>query len=333
MVDAIRPELLASALAGAGATERWSVLGDEPLLAVDLRAPEDPGGDASRLAELPAVTVGRVEAEVAPALRPWADRVDVLASTDEELERVVAAVRANPLASLCLVQLLRHSEGRGIHDGLVAESLVYATLQGGPEFAAWRATRPAATAPDEEPAPLRTERKGECLHVVLDRAHKRNAFSARMRDAFCEVLALAYEDPSLRRIEWSAEGPSFCAGGDLDEFGTAPDPATAHAIRSTRNPGRLLAAVASRVHARIHGACVGAGIELPAFCADVHVKGDAFFQLPEVGMGLVPGAGGTVSLPRRIGRQRTAWMALTGARIPAELGLRWGLVDAIDPGR
>jgi enoyl-CoA hydratase/carnithine racemase len=55
----------------------------------------------------------------------------------------------------------------------------------------------------------------------------------------------------------------------------------------------------------------------------------AFFQLPEVGFGLVPGAGGTVSLPRRIGRQRTAWLALTGRRLPVEEALGWGLVDEI----
>ena len=56
----------------------------------------------------------------------------------------------------------------------------------------------------------------------------------------------------------------------------------------------------------------------------------AFFQLPELGMGLVPGAGGTVSLPRRIGRQRTAWLALSGERIDAETALAWGLVDCIE---
>jgi enoyl-CoA hydratase/carnithine racemase len=47
-------------------------------------------------------------------------------------------------------------------------------------------------------------------------------------------------------------------------------------------------------------------------------------------MGLVPGAGGTASLPRRIGRQRTAWMALTGASVDAETALGWGLVDALE---
>ncbi len=329
----MRPARLLPALAAAEATERWSVLADDPVLVVDLEATDDPGGDPSRLAELPAVTVGRVGAEVAPALRPWADRVDVLVANDEDQQRVVSAVRAHPLASVCLVQQLRHSEGRGVHDGLIAESLAYATLQGGPEFAAWRASRPDPPPPSDEPAPIRTERKGDTLWVVLDRPHKRNAWSARMRDAFCEVLALVHADPSLRRIEWSAEGPSFSAGGDLDEFGTTPDPTTAHAIRSTRNPGRLLAGVASRMHVRVHGVCVGAGIELPAFCGEVHAREDASFVLPEVGMGLVPGAGGTVSLPRRIGRQRTAWMALTGVPVPVEQALRWGLVDAIEPGR
>jgi enoyl-CoA hydratase/carnithine racemase len=91
----------------------------------------------------------------------------------------------------------------------------------------------------------------------------------------------------------------------------------------------LLSRCADRVEARVHGACVGAGAELPAFCRRVVAAPGAFFQLPEVGFGLVPGAGGTVSLPRRIGRQRTAWLALTGRRLPAELAREWGLVDEI----
>jgi enoyl-CoA hydratase/carnithine racemase len=85
------------------------------------------------------------------------------------------------------------------------------------------------------------------------------------------------------------------------------------------------------MHAYVHGACIGAGIELPAFCGRVTARADARFQLPEVGMGLIPGAGGTVSLPRRIGRQRAAWLALTGERVDAETARRWGLIDAIEP--
>ena len=136
-------------------------------------------------------------------------------------------------------------------------------------------------------------------------------------------------DPSIRRVVITGAGPSFCSGGDLDEFGTLPDPATAHAIRSTRNPARLVAACADRLRFEVHGACVGAGVELPAFASHVVATPDAYFQLPEVSMGLVPGAGGTVSIPRRIGRQRTAYMALSGQRIDVEVALRWGLVDEV----
>jgi enoyl-CoA hydratase/carnithine racemase len=87
------------------------------------------------------------------------------------------------------------------------------------------------------------------------------------------------------------------------------------------------------VRCELQGACVGAGVELPAFAAQVSASEDAFFQLPELAMGLVPGAGGTVSLPRRIGRQRTAWLALSGQRLDAETALAWGLVDELRPSR
>jgi enoyl-CoA hydratase/carnithine racemase len=70
-------------------------------------------------------------------------------------------------------------------------------------------------------------------------------------------------------------------------------------------------------------------VELPAFARRVVARPDARFWLPEVAMGLVPGAGGTVSIPRRIGRQRTALLALTGTAIDATTALEWGLVDAV----
>ena len=79
----------------------------------------------------------------------------------------------------------------------------------------------------------------------------------------------------------------------------------------------------------MQGACIGAGIELPAFAGRLVADPNAFFELPELSMGLVPGAGGTASIPRRIGRQRTAWLGLTRRRISASQALDWGLVDEI----
>jgi len=84
-----------------------------------------------------------------------------------------------------------------------------------------------------------------------------------------------------------------------------------------------------RMTVRVHGSCIGAGVELPGFARRVVASEDATFRLPEIGMGLIPGAGGTVSLPRRIGAARTMLLALSGIRLSATDAERWGLVDAV----
>lgn len=84
------------------------------------------------------------------------------------------------------------------------------------------------------------------------------------------------------------------------------------------------------VTVHLHGACVGAGSELSGFATNVRAAPDTTFRLPEISMGLIPGAGGTVSIPRRIGQGRTAWMALTGPPSTPPTALNWNLVDVID---
>ncbi len=282
------------------------------------------------LATLPCVTVALHRRDASAAAAALRDRFDVVASSPTEAAPVLAAVARHPIAATVLVQLLRLGERLGLADALVAESLAYSTLPAGPEFAAWRrgrSDRPPAK-PGAGPA-VRVERQGDRLSLVLNRPERHNAFSAEMRDALAEALGVAVSDPSILEIVLAGAGPSFSSGGDLEEFGTLPDPATAHLVRSTRNVARLLAACAERTRAVVHGACVGAGVELPAFAGRVVARADAFFELPEVGLGLVPGAGGTASLPRRIGRQRTAWLALSGARLDVATAKRWGLVDEI----
>jgi len=262
---------------------------------------------------------------------------DVVVEACDDLALLLAAVDRAPLSSLALVQLLRLARPAAqalpqetAQDGLVAESLAYSLLQSGPEFARWLAARPPPRerSTSAEPAVVAL-REGARIELTLNRPEKRNAFSCEMRDALVESLELVLCDDSIRELEVRGRGPSFCSGGDLDEFGSAPDPVSAHAIRVTRSPARLVAAVSERARFFVHGACVGAGCELPAFASQVVAAPDSFFQLPEVAMGLVPGAGGSVSLPRRIGRQRTAWLALSGSRIDAATALAWGLVDEV----
>lgn len=74
---------------------------------------------------------------------------------------------------------------------------------------------------------------------------------------------------------------------------------------------------------------MGSGMEMAAFCGWVLAGDDAVFGLPELALGLVPGAGGTVSVTRRIGRWRTAYLVLSGRTIDADTALAWGLADEI----
>jgi enoyl-CoA hydratase/carnithine racemase len=120
----------------------------------------------------------------------------------------------------------------------------------------------------------------------------------------------------------------FCSGGDLDEFGRTSDVVLAHLVRLHASAAGSIHGVADRVVAHLHGWCVGAGIELPAFAHRVRVAPDTRIRLPELAMGLIPGAGGTVGIPRRIGRWRTAYLALTGDTLTAPVALCWGLADA-----
>ncbi|MDQ1499241.1 MAG: hypothetical protein QOI86_2581, partial [Actinomycetota bacterium] len=169
------------------------------------------------------------------------------------------------------------------------------------------------------------------LRVTLSRPERHNAVNMALRDQLVEALLVACADPTIERVVLDGAGPSFCSGGDLTEFGTLPDPATAHLVRLTRSPARLLGELAPRLEVRLHGACIGAGIEMAAFARRVVAHPDTAISLPEVGLGLIPGAGGTVSLPRRIGRHRTAELALSPTPIDAATALRWGLIDAIEP--
>jgi enoyl-CoA hydratase/carnithine racemase len=258
-------------------------------------------------------------------LPAWAVRVPDLTLGIEQLTETIAR---NPIAAVTLTLLLRREVPGSIDEGLVAESAAYSTLQAGPEFAAWRSARLRPPRAIDGPVVV-ARREANTLWITLSAPHVHNAFSRRMRDELCEALILADLDDSVRRIVLDGAGPSFCSGGYLDEFGSLPDPASAHLIRQMRSAGRLLGRLAERVEVRLHGAAMGAGIELAAFARRVIADPGTRIGLPELALGLLPGAGGTVSLPRRIGRHRTLFLGLCGAPVDAATALEWGLIDAL----
>ncbi|MFN8019336.1 MAG: enoyl-CoA hydratase/isomerase family protein [Acidimicrobiales bacterium] len=175
---------------------------------------------------------------------------------------------------------------------------------------------------------MRAERRGDELRVTLTRPAARNALDVRMRDELLDALAVAVAAPELQVVV-DGEGEAFCAGGDLDEFGTRPDVSTAHLVRLRRSLGAVLLALAPRTTVLVHGPSAGSGVELAAFAGRVVAQPDATFLLPELRMGLVPGAGGTVSLPRRIGRHATMGLCLAAGPIDAAAAVALGLVDEI----
>jgi enoyl-CoA hydratase/carnithine racemase len=251
-------------------------------------------------------------------------------SAAHAIEQLQEAVDRSPRSALVLGALLRQTSQLPVAEALAAEAAAYSTLLAGPEFARWLTERgPARPARTDDLPRVDCRRDGDVLHVRMTRVVRRNAFDAAMRAALSEALEVALLDPDVD-VLLTGEGPVFSAGGDLDEFGSAADPATAWVVRVGDSPAHALARLRDRAQAEVHGACAGAGVELPAFAGRVIARPGTTFRLPELAMGLLPGAGGTVSLPRRIGRWRTAWLGLTGETIDAELALAWGLVDVVE---
>lgn len=317
----------------ASAEPPLSVLHGCPYVLVDLGAPIAlPALERESLAAW-------LERQACPVLglaregvaHPLACACDAVVTDVADAAALISNIEAAPLTALVLVQLLRISAKLPIGQALLAESLAYATLQSGAEFRRWlaQAARPASLPPEDGQPPVLLERHGAHLALQLNRPARRNAVSVAMRDALAEALELIIADASITQVTISGAGPCFSAGGDLAEFGTAPDTATAHAVRSTRSVPALLARCAQRLTIRVHGAAVGAGAEMAAFAGRIEASSDAFFQLPEIRYGLIPGSGGCVSLPRRIGRQRTAYLALSARRLEARTALAWGLIDAL----
>lgn len=265
---------------------------------------------------------------------PCADRrVVTVDSVPEALTELTRRCQRWPHASGVCDDVLRAVDPDGpALAGVLTESLAYSTLQAGPEFARWLDERGPARIPDIAD-PVLARRDGDTLRITFNRPRRHNAFSTDARAALLEALTVAQLDPSVTAIVLGGNGPSFCSGGDLAEFGTFADPAGAHLARTRHSPALALDALTARLgpscRAEVHGRVLGSGLEMAAFCGWVEAQDDSAFGLPELGLGLIPGAGGTVSITRRIGRWRTAYLVLSGRTIGVDTARAWGLVDAV----
>ncbi|MBL8702146.1 MAG: enoyl-CoA hydratase/isomerase family protein [Alphaproteobacteria bacterium] len=150
-----------------------------------------------------------------------------------------------------------------------------------------------------------------------------NALSAAVRTGLAEAIAQADADPAARAIVLICAGRTFIAGADITELGKPPQgvilPDVHRALEAARKP----------VIAAMHGTALGGGFETALACHARVAVPSARFGLPEIKLGIIPGAGGTVRLPRLVGAAKALELILSGAQFGAREALDWGVLDAL----
>ena len=166
-------------------------------------------------------------------------------------------------------------------------------------------------------------------HLSLNRPRRRNAYSVQMRDDFAALLSAVADDPDARALLITGQGPAFCAGADLSEFGAAPSQAIARQARWQRDVWGQLIGLDKPIIVAVHGYCIGSGVEI-MLLADVRIAAaDTIFALPETRLGLIPAAGGTQTLPRNAGPSVALDLLLTGRRFNTNDALRYHLISRV----
>jgi len=166
--------------------------------------------------------------------------------------------------------------------------------------------------------------EGEIAVVTLN-SPPVNALSAKVRDGLAEAFRTAGADPDAKAIVLICDGKTFIAGADITEFGKPPQGT------SLRDLEDIIENTPKPVIAAIHGTALGGGLEV-ALCAHYRVAvPSAKCGLPEVNIGLLPGAGGTQRLPRIVGVETALDMVTSGRHVGAKQCFDMGLVDELAP--
>ncbi len=176
------------------------------------------------------------------------------------------------------------------------------------------------------------EKRDGKAYITLNRPKALNAYNIEMRDGLYQVLGAVRDDPDVRVAVLRAVGDrAFCAGADLTEFLTAESPTLARKARWDRDVWGLFLSIEKPLIAALHGYVLGSGVEM-ALCCDIRIAADdAQLGLPETGLGIIPAAGGSQTLPRAVGLGRSLDMLLTGRWLTAREALRARLIDRLAP--
>ena len=175
------------------------------------------------------------------------------------------------------------------------------------------------------------EKTDGIARLTLNRPAVLNALNLEMRDELWDALGAFRDDPDARVLILRGAGKAFPAGADISDFGTAPSLTEARRARRERDVWDLLLHLPKPTIAAVHGYALGAGCEMALLCDLRIAADDASFGLPEVGLGYIPSAGGTQTLPRTIPPGVAMQMILSGDSINAVEAYRLRLVHRVVP--
>jgi enoyl-CoA hydratase/carnithine racemase len=176
---------------------------------------------------------------------------------------------------------------------------------------------------------------GEVLWITLNNEKRMNSLTPTVQAELIEVLREAAEDASVRCLVLTGAGDkAFCSGGDIRVFQELDNVSGYDFLYGDGSTiQRLITYMEKPVVAAVNGMCFAGGLELALVCDFVYATESAAFGLLEINLGVLPGWGGTVRLPRAIPPARAREMIYRGEIINAEEALRVGLVNRVLPGR
>jgi enoyl-CoA hydratase len=171
------------------------------------------------------------------------------------------------------------------------------------------------------------------MQITLNRPEAANAFNTQMALDLVSAFEAAAMDPcNIRAIILTGSGSrAFCAGGDLKERNGMSNAAWSKQHLIYERMARAVINCPIPIIGAINGAAYGGGCELAAAVDFTYVAEGAKFAQTEVKIGIIPGAGGTQTLPRAIGERRAKELILTGQVFTAQQALKWGLANAVYP--
>lgn len=180
--------------------------------------------------------------------------------------------------------------------------------------------------------PVTLEVRDGVATITLNRPDSMNAVNKALARTLQAHIEAAEDDDSVRVIVLRGQGRAFCAGADLKDPETHTAANVAEHLRQSDGDGARRVWTATKpVVAAVHGYCIGVGVEI-VLAADITVADEtATFFLPQVKLGIIPGAGGIAHLVRRVGRAWASKMVLTGDRVPARTAAEIGLATECVP--